>query len=143
MQIEPASGPFASGHDPSSTVVRVVGETDKLCSATSPRQAANRLAVFAVLTPSEQSVLAELMEGRTADTIAKKVEVAESTVRSQMKSIRQKLGVNSHLAAAALARQAAWTHGATRPLDVEVQLQVVPNEPDGNESNGLSPGAGP
>jgi two-component system nitrate/nitrite response regulator NarL len=63
---------------------------------------------FAVLTPREQSVLADLMEGRTADVIAKNGWVAVSTVRSQIKSILQKLGVNSQLAAVALARRANW-----------------------------------
>lgn len=64
---------------------------------------------FAVLTPRERSVLAELMEGRTADQISKNAWVAVSTVRSQIKAILQKLGVNSQLAAVALARQAGWT----------------------------------
>jgi DNA-binding CsgD family transcriptional regulator len=34
--------------------------------------------------------------------------VSISTVRSQIKSILQKLGVNSQLAAVAMARQAGW-----------------------------------
>jgi DNA-binding NarL/FixJ family response regulator len=69
-----------------------------------------RLTPFLILTPREQHVLAELMEGRTADAIAKSSWVALSTVRSQIKSILQKLGVNSQLAAVALARQAGWTY---------------------------------
>lgn len=73
------------------------------------RPVPSRLAPFAILTPREQCVLAELMEGRTADTIAKNAWVAVSTVRSQIKSILQKLGVNSQLAAVAFARQAGWT----------------------------------
>jgi two-component system, NarL family, nitrate/nitrite response regulator NarL len=66
------------------------------------------LAAFAILTPREQFVLAELMEGRTADAIARSAFVAVSTVRSQIKAILQKLGVNSQLAAVALARRAGW-----------------------------------
>jgi two-component system nitrate/nitrite response regulator NarL len=73
----------------------------------------SRLVPFAILTPREQSVLAELMEGRTADAIAKSGWVAVSTVRSQIKSILQKLGVNSQLAAVAFARQAGWSHVGT------------------------------
>jgi two-component system, NarL family, nitrate/nitrite response regulator NarL len=69
-----------------------------------------RLGPFAILTQREQEVLAELMEGRTADVIAKSGGVALSTVRSQIKSILQKLGVNSQLAAVGLARQTGWTH---------------------------------
>jgi hypothetical protein len=55
------------------------------------------------------------MEGRTADVIAKSGCVALSTVRSQIKSILQKLGVNSQLAAVGLARQTGWTHGGPEP----------------------------
>lgn len=67
-------------------------------------------ALFAILTRREQFVLAELMEGRTADTIARSAFVAVSTVRSQIKAILQKLGVNSQLAAVALARRAGWVY---------------------------------
>jgi DNA-binding CsgD family transcriptional regulator len=35
--------------------------------------------------------------------------VSESTVRSQIRSIFQKLGVNSQLRAVSLARQVGWT----------------------------------
>ncbi len=74
----------------------------------------NLLGLFAILTPREQFVLAELMEGRTADTIARSAFVAVSTVRSQIKAILQKLGVNSQLAAVALARQSGWVHEGDR-----------------------------
>ncbi|HXP98899.1 MAG TPA: LuxR C-terminal-related transcriptional regulator [Solirubrobacteraceae bacterium] len=67
---------------------------------------------FAILTPREQRVLAELMEGHTADQIAKESWVSVSTVRSQIKSILHKLGVNSQLAAVAMAWRAGW-----RPVD--------------------------
>jgi two-component system, NarL family, nitrate/nitrite response regulator NarL len=68
------------------------------------------LALFPILTRREQFVLAELMEGRTADTIARSAFVTVSTIRSQIKAILQKLGVNSQLAAVALARRAGWTY---------------------------------
>lgn len=83
---------------------------------------------FAVLTPREQSVLAELMEGLTADAIAKNAWVAVSTVRSQIKAILQKLGVNSQLAAVALARQAGWTY----------QPAPRPRVPDGEDNAPLT-----
>jgi two-component system, NarL family, nitrate/nitrite response regulator NarL len=90
--------------------------------ALAPRR--DLLALFAILTPREQFVLAELMEGRTADTIARSAFVAVSTVRSQIKAILQKLGVNSQLAAVALARRAGWVHacdgGALPPVDRSV-----------------------
>jgi len=61
------------------------------------------------LTEREQSVLAELMEGHCAEEIAKAAFVSISTVRSQIKAILQKLGVNSQLAAVALTRRAGWS----------------------------------
>jgi two-component system, NarL family, nitrate/nitrite response regulator NarL len=68
-----------------------------------------RLALFASLSDREKMVLAELIEGHCAEDIAKGAFVSISTVRSQIKSILQKLGVNSQLAAVALARRADWS----------------------------------
>jgi DNA-binding NarL/FixJ family response regulator len=67
------------------------------------------LEAFAVLTEREQFVLAELIEGHCAEEIARAAFVSISTVRSQIKSILQKLGVSSQLAAVALARKAGWS----------------------------------
>ncbi len=68
-----------------------------------------RLELFAALTDREQVVLAELIEGHCAEDIANGAFVSISTVRSQIKAILQKLGVNSQLAAVALARRAEWS----------------------------------
>ncbi|MGO8861387.1 MAG: LuxR C-terminal-related transcriptional regulator [Acidimicrobiales bacterium] len=68
-----------------------------------------RTKVFARLTEREQVVLSELMEGNCAEDIAKAAFVSISTVRSQIKAILQKLGVNSQLAAVAMARRAGWS----------------------------------
>jgi DNA-binding NarL/FixJ family response regulator len=68
-----------------------------------------RLQLFATLTDREEVVLAELLEGHCAEEIAKTAFVSISTIRSQIKSILQKLGVNSQLAAVALARRAGWS----------------------------------
>ena len=67
-----------------------------------------RFELFATLTDREQVVLAELIEGHCAEDIAKAAFVSISTVRSQIKAILQKLGVNSQLAAVAMARRADW-----------------------------------
>jgi DNA-binding NarL/FixJ family response regulator len=67
-----------------------------------------RLAPFEVLTRREQHVLAELMNGHGAEDIARRASVSTSTIRSQIKAVLQKLGVNSQLAAAAMATQAGW-----------------------------------
>jgi len=69
----------------------------------------SRLAPFDVLTEREKCVLAQLMDGFCADEIAREGYVSISTVRSQIKSVLQKMGVNSQLAVAALARQAGWS----------------------------------
>lgn len=67
------------------------------------------LQLFAALTNREKVVLAELMEGHCAEEIAKAAFLSISTIRSQIKSILQKLGVNSQLAAVALARRVGWS----------------------------------
>jgi DNA-binding NarL/FixJ family response regulator len=67
---------------------------------------------FADLTEREQAVLAGLVEGHCAEEIAKAGFVSISTVRSQIKAILHKLGVNSQLAAVAMARRAEWSPDA-------------------------------
>ena len=69
----------------------------------------SRLDLSAILTEREQVVLTELMEGHNAEEIAKAGYVSISTVRSQIKAILQKLGVNSQLAAVAIARRTGWS----------------------------------
>jgi DNA-binding NarL/FixJ family response regulator len=67
-----------------------------------------RLAPFTALSPREQAVLAQLVAGDSAETIARVSYVSLATVRSQIHSILNKLGVKSQLAAVALARTARW-----------------------------------
>ena len=53
-----------------------------------------------------------IMDGSSAQSIAQDSFVSMATVRTQIRSILQKLGVNSQLAAAAMARSAGWqAHG--------------------------------
>lgn len=73
------------------------------------RRPGPRLQLFDILTEREQVVLAELMEGHCAEEIASAAFVSISTVRSQIKAILHKLGVNSQLAAVAMARRAGWS----------------------------------
>ena len=80
-----------------------------LASASVEERRRERLELFPALTEREQVVLAELIEGHCAEDIAKRAFVSISTVRSQIKAILQKLGVNSQLAAVALARRAGWS----------------------------------
>ena len=75
----------------------------------SRRASHQRLAPFASLSPREQAVLARLIAGESAEAIADHSYVSLATVRSQIRAILLKLGVNSQLAAVALARDAGWT----------------------------------
>jgi DNA-binding NarL/FixJ family response regulator len=68
-----------------------------------------RWKAFRRLTPREQAVLAGLMAGKSAETMAADWVVSLATVRSQIRSVLTKLGVNSQLGAVAMARQAGWS----------------------------------
>ena len=67
-----------------------------------------RRAPFLDLTDREQVVLTHLLDGRAVRAIARMSGVTESTIRSQIRSIFRKLGVNSQLRAVSLARQVGW-----------------------------------
>ena len=67
-----------------------------------------RLAPFDRLTPREGSVLGALMGGASPQSIADDSGVSVATVRSQIRSILEKLGVHSQVAAVALAHRSGW-----------------------------------
>jgi DNA-binding NarL/FixJ family response regulator len=67
-----------------------------------------RLHAFEQLTPREADVLAALMEGKSAEQVASEAFVAITTVRTHIRSLLTKLGVNSQLSAVAMARRAGW-----------------------------------
>jgi DNA-binding NarL/FixJ family response regulator len=67
-----------------------------------------RLAPFRRLTGREQEVLRALSLGLSADDIAASKFLSIATVRTHIRSILQKLGVNSQLAAVALAQSSGW-----------------------------------
>ena len=93
------------------------------------RRRGSRLELFARLTEREQFVLSELMEGHGAEDIAKAAFVSISTVRSQIKAILQKLGVNSQLAAVAMARRAGWS------LELPTESLQKPTNPRRNRAS--------
>jgi DNA-binding NarL/FixJ family response regulator len=66
-------------------------------------------APFLRLSHRERAVLGLLMEGRSADRIAELSFVSLDTVRTQVRAIRTKLGVNSQLEAVAMATRAGWS----------------------------------
>ncbi|MEJ8567689.1 LuxR C-terminal-related transcriptional regulator [Elongatibacter sediminis] len=59
----------------------------------------------ALLSPREQEVLQELMQGFSNKVIARKINVSESTVRFHLRNIFVKLNVTSRLQAVTVARQ--------------------------------------
>jgi DNA-binding NarL/FixJ family response regulator len=67
-----------------------------------------RLAPFERLSPREQAVLAELMDGCSAEEIAEAAFVSTTTVRSQIHAVLTKLGARSQAAAIARAYRAGW-----------------------------------
>jgi two-component system nitrate/nitrite response regulator NarL len=67
-----------------------------------------RLEQFTRLTAREAEVLARLMHGLSAEEVAADTYVSIATVRSHIRAILQKLGVNSQLAAVAAATKAGW-----------------------------------
>jgi two-component system, NarL family, nitrate/nitrite response regulator NarL len=69
------------------------------------------LAPFLRLSPRERAVLGLLMEGRSVDRIARTSFVSSGTVRTQVRAILTKLGVNSQLEAVAMAKRAGWVPG--------------------------------
>lgn len=73
-----------------------------------------RGAPFARLTVRESEVLRDLIDGKNAETIARESYVSVATVRSHIKALLAKLGVNSQLAAVAMAKRAGWTSRVLR-----------------------------
>lgn len=91
------------------TVMSRVAREELLAALRSARRSdEQRLAPFEALTPREQDVLRGLLAGDSVEAIARQRVVALSTVRSHVKGLLRKLGVNSQLAAVALARDAGW-----------------------------------
>lgn len=69
------------------------------------RQTKEKQRIFDQLTPSEAQVLCQLMDGQSASDIASNRFVSLPTVRTQIKAVLTKLGVNSQLEAVALAHR--------------------------------------
>ena len=72
------------------------------------------LRAFHSLTTREGEVLGALMQGKSADTIAEESVVSVATIRTQIRSILAKLGVNSQLAAVARAQEVRWNPPSPR-----------------------------
>jgi DNA-binding NarL/FixJ family response regulator len=75
---------------------------------TSRAEQRQRLKPFTRLTPRESEVLTLLMQGRSAEAIARHFFVSEATVRTQIRGILTKVGVSSQLAAVAEAHRVGW-----------------------------------
>lgn len=68
----------------------------------------DRKALFNQLSEREKVVLAALVDGHSVGRIAATSVVSEATVRTQVRSILAKLGVNSQLEAVAIAGRHGW-----------------------------------
>lgn len=75
-------------------------------------QQARSDSLFAALSPREQQVLAGLMDGHSAASLAERHYVSMATVRAQIRSVLAKLEVGSQLEAVALAHRHRWSIGA-------------------------------
>jgi DNA-binding CsgD family transcriptional regulator len=67
------------------------------------------------LTPKETQVLADLMAGRNAKSIARESGLSEATVRSHIRSVLAKFGVSSQLAAVVVARDLGFDPARPEP----------------------------
>jgi DNA-binding NarL/FixJ family response regulator len=87
-------------------------ERDEMLACLRRRRAQERErhAPFERLSAREREVLGALMDGWSAEEIARSAFVSLATVRSQIRSILEKLGVHSQVAAVALAHRARWEH---------------------------------
>jgi two-component system, NarL family, nitrate/nitrite response regulator NarL len=96
-------------------VMPTAAERDLLCELQSHRRdRAAQLSRFHQLSVRESEVLEELMAGKAAVEIATESYVSIATIRSQIKAILRKLGVNSQLAAVALAYRSGWSRMSLR-----------------------------
>ena len=85
-----------------------------------------RLETFDRLSEREGQVLGALMTGLSPAALAQRDFVSVQTVRTQIKSVLAKLGVNSQLAAVARAHEAGWAAPEANRAETEGE--------DGSES---------
>ena len=92
----------------------VSSDTDKLAwvlALQEHRRSRSRdLAPFEQLTAREQTVLRHMMNGHKVEHIAELDFVSVTTVRTHVRSVLQKLGVNSQIAAVAEAHRSGWAN---------------------------------
>jgi two-component system nitrate/nitrite response regulator NarL len=75
----------------------------------------DRLEPFIRLTPREQEVLAALVNGESVKSIARDMGVSVPTVRTHIRSVFDKLDVNSQRAAVTLALREGWKPDQSAP----------------------------
>lgn len=73
---------------------------------------ASRIAPFQRLTRTEREILAGLMRGSTTAELAAERCVTHDTVRTQVRTLREKLGARSQLSAVAHAWRCGWSKDA-------------------------------
>lgn len=88
------------------------------------------------LTPRETQVLADLTAGRSAKSIARASGLSEATVRTHIRSVLAKFGVNSQLAAVVMARDLGFDPAGTYLSGFDAGVP-------GGAGNGAGAGGGP
>jgi DNA-binding NarL/FixJ family response regulator len=92
---------------------RAMGKANREALLAEGRQAEleerRKLAPFEALTPREQVVLRHLIRGRAPKEIARLESVSVATVRSQLRSLFDTLGVGSQREAISLAHATGWS----------------------------------
>jgi DNA-binding CsgD family transcriptional regulator len=94
------------------------------------------------LTPKETQVLADLMVGRNAKSIARASGLSEATVRTHIRSVLAKFGVNSQLAAVVLARDLGFDPMTTYFGGFDPTGEGSPEGGGGGRGAGAGVGAG-
>jgi two-component system, NarL family, nitrate/nitrite response regulator NarL len=87
------------------------------------------VARLATMTPRETEVLKLLYSGSPVRTIAKQLDVAEATVRTQVKRVLRKLDVSSQLAAVAAFEHIRRAEGSASGSDVVTSMWLGRQRP--------------
>jgi DNA-binding NarL/FixJ family response regulator len=101
-------GRIAQILDDQKGILRAEQEELRACARDYRREQKARSERFDGLTPRECDVLDALTRGLSAEMIAASAFVSVATVRTHIRSIMQKLGDNSQLAAVAIAIRCDW-----------------------------------
>lgn len=84
---------------------------------------ADLLAPFNTLTGREKAVFGAVLDGHSAIEIAGRASVSEATVRTQIRAVLAKLGVNSRQRPAGRGRRYRWSFGRRTPVRTRCRIR--------------------